>query len=258
MGRRRIKKLWKKVNCFSRSRKETAVPNKKQPIRYVPPPTVSFQLPKNVTLSIVKGSVTHFECRENGAIVNATNALCLGGGGVDGAINRLGGAKMISDRLLLPVLEEFKLANSERSLSIRCKTGTAVVTGPNEYGSLRVPYVIHAAGPSYRESCEFETPDQQLKSTYIASLDCCREKSIQQVAFSLISAGIYRGDRNLTDVVRGGVIAIRDWVVESKDVGFLQRICLYAYKKIEFDALVLVCAEELETEVCEEELKRKC
>lgn len=162
-----------------------------------------------------------------GAIVNAANERCLGGGGVDGAISNAGGYKLYNDRAALPILSEHE---------VRCHTGNAVITGPNRYGSLRVNYVVHAVGPAYfrfsdemsdedsneettdakhYESDEFAEPDALLRSAYQESLERCRENGITDVAFSLLSAGIFRGKRTLNDVLFIGVTAIRDWVDEQ-------------------------------------------
>lgn len=162
-----------------------------------------------------------------GAIVNAANERCLGGGGVDGAISNAGGYKLFKDREALPILSEHE---------VRCHTGSAVITGPNRYGSLRVNYVVHAVGPAYflfsdamsdedstedatdtkrDESDEFAESDALLRSAYQESLERCRENGITDVAFSLLSAGIFRGKRSLNDVLFIGVTAIRDWVDEQ-------------------------------------------
>eukprot|EP00536_Pseudo-nitzschia_multiseries_P013459 jgi/Psemu1/309990/fgenesh1_kg.575_\ len=76
----------------------------------------------------------------------------------------------------------------EGTSGVRCQTGSAVVTGPNRYGKLNVPYVVHA------------------------SLERCHDMGITDVAFSLLSAGVFRGQRSLHDVLTIGVTAIQDWV----------------------------------------------
>mmetsp|Transcript_4844 Transcript_4844/g.11140 ORF Transcript_4844/g.11140 Transcript_4844/m.11140 type:complete len:394 (-) Transcript_4844:1543-2724(-) len=173
-------------------------------------------------LNIAQGSVLDFFVAEDeketksakprvGAIVNAANEGCLYGGGVDGAINEAGGPGLWMDRKALPVLEG--------TGDIRCRTGGAVVTGPNRYGTLRVPYVVHAVGPAYVrfEGDDYSQPDALLRLAYQESLKRCQEEGITDVAFSLLSAGIFRGNRSLHDVLTIAVMAIRDWVDAEKE-----------------------------------------
>lgn len=164
-----------------------------------------------VSLHIARGSVLDFAApaapKRVGAIVNAANKGCLGGGGVDGAINDAGGPKLWEDRKALPV----------RKGTTRCPTGGAVVTGPGDYGSLNVPYVIHAVGPNYSVYNNFSKPDARLRSAYQESLERCKETGITDVGFSLLSAGVFRGDRSLKDVLTISLQAIKDWVVHEME-----------------------------------------
>ena len=225
-----------------------------------------------------------------GAIVNAANERCLGGGGVDGAINNAGGPTLWKDREALPVLLEENM--------LRCHTGGAVVTGPGRYGNLHVNYVVHAVGPAYpffpkhidgddtdendsdsdsdvRTHNEFALSDALLRSAYQESLDRCREKGITDVAFSLISAGIFRGKRSLFDVLAIGVLAIRDWVVEQEKINStptsnddgedrvpsspyrLQNVTLCGYSKYEVQVLKKVCRIIFETNDYEQNKRGK-
>src|SRR3954471_20846003 len=78
-------------------------------------------------LELVLGDITQ---QDVDAIVNAANSRLAGGGGVDGAIHRVGGPA---------IMEE-----TRRRYPDGCITGSAVLTGA---GNLPAKYVIHAVGP---------------------------------------------------------------------------------------------------------------
>lgn len=197
-----------------------------------------FRLGKDLSLIIAHGSVVDFSSPLTGAIVNAANEGCLGGGGVDGAITSAGGPNLARDRLALPV----------QNGGVRCPTGSAVLTGPGEYGSLHVPYVIHAVGPNYMTFSDIETPDNLLRSAYSSSLEQCRQDgiNISQVAFPLLSAGVFRGDRDSKSVLHIGINSIRDWAEEhSGDYGGLESVTLCGFSSKESDLLLEICGQEL-------------
>lgn len=231
-------------------------------------PLASFALSKNVSLHILGGSVVDYapgafrrtvKQEENkqeetkpprlAAIVNAANEECLGGGGVDGAISAAGGLNLDKDRRALPLLP-----NPAGGPRVRCPTGSAVVTGPGDYGRLNVPFVIHAVGPIYHrwtafsvngeeeeeEPYPFAEPDALLKSAYTSSLDVANENNIEEVAFALLSAGVYRGEQTLENVLSLAVQGIRDFVKKNKGEPIVQDISLVAFSVRERQVLLEV------------------
>jgi O-acetyl-ADP-ribose deacetylase (regulator of RNase III) len=221
-----------------------------------PATTKSYRLPASalhrLSLILVKGSVLDFDnSLAPAAIVNAANVGCLGGGGVDGAISKAGGRSLDRDRSELPVV-----ADADSGEPVRCPEGQAVVTGPGNYGSLHVPYVIHAVGPNYNDYDDLDdlTPVHNLlKSAYTAALDRAVEHKIQSVAFSLLSAGLYRGSQPLEDVLALGVTAIQEWSVSYANItgvegdALLSQIVLYAFTSNEYETLKAVCDRILES-----------
>mmetsp|Transcript_2502 Transcript_2502/g.5009 ORF Transcript_2502/g.5009 Transcript_2502/m.5009 type:complete len:254 (+) Transcript_2502:81-842(+) len=153
--------------------------------------------PALVVLS--QGSVVGFR---GDVIVNAANAGCLIGGGVDGAIADAGGEALADARLELPVLD---------ARQTRCPTGDAKRTIG---GDLRCKWVAHAVGPNYNMLQGLGTPleegDRLLRSAYLAAMKRSEEVSAETVGFALLSAGIFRGPRPLKDVLEIGVSAVRE------------------------------------------------
>jgi O-acetyl-ADP-ribose deacetylase len=125
-----------------------------------------------VDIELVRGDITR---QAVDAVVNAANSSLLGGGGVDGAIHRAGGPR---------ILEECKALRSER-LKDGLPTGEAVATTA---GNLPAKWVIHTVGPVYAKS---QDRSDLLASCHTASLRVADELGATSVAFPAISTGVY-------------------------------------------------------------------
>jgi len=122
-------------------------------------------------LSIIRGDITN---QATDAIVNAANSSLMGGGGVDGAIHRAGGAA---------ILKECRQIVSRQG---RLPTGKAVITGG---GNLKAKYVIHTVGPVWHGGNRGEAA--LLTSAYEESLKVAVENNVTSVSFPSISTGVY-------------------------------------------------------------------
>ena len=116
-------------------------------------------------LEIVEGDITQ---QDTEAIVNAANEQLRVGGGVDGAINRVGGPE---------------IQKEARQIGY-CPTGQAVITTG---GNLKAKYVIHTVGPIYKNGLAGEPG--LLASCYRESLKLASARDIKSLTFPSIASG---------------------------------------------------------------------
>jgi O-acetyl-ADP-ribose deacetylase (regulator of RNase III) len=110
------------------------------------------------------------------AIVNAANSTLMGGGGVDGAINRAGGSKIVEECLQI----------RENQYPDGLPVGEAVATSA---GNMSAKHVIHTVGPVYGQcgdNCK-----TLLASCYANSLKLALKLGCKDIAFPAISTGVY-------------------------------------------------------------------
>lgn len=132
----------------------------------MPEQFMSTRAINGVTLALMRGNIVEVQAD---AIVNAANSGLRGGGGVDGAIHRAGGPR---------IMEECRRIGG-------CPTGSAVATTA---GNLRAKYVFHAVGPVYSGRPE---DARLLASAYASCLRLAEQHTITSIAFPSLSTGVY-------------------------------------------------------------------
>ena len=127
----------------------------------------------NGRIEVTTGDITRLKAD---AIVNAANSSLLGGGGVDGAIHRAGGPR---------ILEECRVIRKTTHPG-GLPAGEAVITTGGELPS---PHVIHTVGPVWHGGGSGEP--EILARAYESSLAIAAENKCGTVAFPAISTGVY-------------------------------------------------------------------
>ena len=123
-------------------------------------------------INIVKDDITKMDVN---IVVNAANKSLLGGGGVDGAIHRAAGPKL---------LEECKTLKG-------CLTGQAKMT---DGYNMKCQKIIHTVGPIYSNR---ESDRDNLANCYLNSMKLAEKYRLDNnldkvsIAFPCISTGVY-------------------------------------------------------------------
>lgn len=140
------------------------------------------------------------------ALVNAANSSLMGGGGVDGAIHRAGGPR---------ILEECRAIVARQG---GCPTGEAVITSG---GNLRARYVIHTVGPVWRGGSHKES--ELLAACYHNALHLAVDHGCATVAFPNISTGVYGFPKQ--EAARIAVATIGGFLLKGKLLDTVFLVC---------------------------------
>jgi len=166
-------------------------------------------------LEIIEGDITKLDVD---SIVNAANKSLLGGGGVDGAIHRAAGPKL---------LEETRTLGG-------CETGEAKITLGYD---LPARHVIHTVGPVWHGGKSRE--DELLANCYRNSLELAVRDGLKSIAFPAISTGVYG-----FPVERATEIAISEIKKFTESDSTLEKVVCCCFGRRDYD-IYTKTAEEI-------------
>lgn len=169
---------------------------------------------RDVEIVVEEGDITKFEVD---AIVNPANSLMVMGGGVAGAIKRVGGKE----------IEE------EAKRHAPVPIGEAIVTSA---GRLKAKYIIHA--PTMKRPAGITNLDHVSKSV-IAALKKASNLKLRSIAFPGMGTGI--GGLNIYESVRTMLKNIRTHIISGTS---LRKIILVAYGKAAYEEFLRALKDE--------------
>jgi O-acetyl-ADP-ribose deacetylase (regulator of RNase III) len=144
-----------------------------------------------VRIEVARGDITRLAVD---AIVTAANSGLRGGGGVDAAVHRAAGPRLLA---------------ACREIG-GCPAGSAVVTPAFDLAP-QVRWVVHAVGPVWSGSAQ---DAELLAGAYAAALARADEVGARSVAFPSISTGVYGYPEQEAAVVSTGALRAAQTGVE--------------------------------------------
>jgi O-acetyl-ADP-ribose deacetylase (regulator of RNase III) len=143
-------------------------------------------------IDIVTGDIAKLHAD---AIVNAANESLLGGGGVDGAIHRAAGPKLLEHN---------------RTLG-GCPTGLAKITPSFNLTKQGIKHIIHTVGPVWHSDEQarlgYTHEDVLLASCYLQCLTLATQNNCRSIAFPVISTGVYNFPKKRAVTIALGHVA---------------------------------------------------
>jgi O-acetyl-ADP-ribose deacetylase (regulator of RNase III) len=134
------------------------------------------------------------------AIVNAANTGGVGGKGIDAMVNKACGDQIVAARRALRGIEE----------------GGAKATPSFDHKLVKT--VVHAAGPIFHRTetkKEAAACDALLNKVYHNAVECAAQHGCRDVAFCILSGGLFRGGRSLRFVIETGLRAATTAAVQG-------------------------------------------
>ena len=168
-------------------------------------------------MEVVQGDITTLEVD---AVVNAANSSLLGGGGVDGAIHRAAGPRL---------LDECRALGG-------CPTGEARITkGYN----LQALHVIHTVGPVWGGGDKGEP--ELLASCYCNSLLLAEKNGVRIIAFPSISTGVYN-----YPMEKACRVAVSETMRFLENTTAIEKVVFVCFSRPDHETYTMVIAELME------------
>ena len=162
-----------------------------------------------VDIELTMGDITQIEVD---AVVNAAHDDLTGGGGVDGAIHKAAGQKLLGECLNL----------------YGCPQGEARITGAYDMPS---KYIIHTVGPVWTQNGEDGLKRLALRACYLSSLQLAESQGLKSIAFPCISTGAYCFPKDIAAEV--AIDAIKEFI-NHEEVIYLDWIYIVCFDKQNF------------------------